>query len=154
MTQSYIHLLYIYTHSYIQLFTHTHILFLSSSIMFYHVNGYSSLCYTAGPHCLSLLNVIVCMYYPKLLVHSTPSASSLASSSSMSETSLDFRALPPLPPPPSTLLKALKLIHLTDKNVIKEPQLQRWRSHSFLLDKCCFLMPRAAFLLSLRFSKY
>ena len=32
--------------------------------------GYSSLCYTVGPHCLSILNVIVCIYQPQ-----TPSPS-------------------------------------------------------------------------------
>ena len=44
---------YKYTHS----FSHT---------IFYHVLsqeiGYSSLCCTAGPHCLSILNVIVCIH--------------------------------------------------------------------------------------------
>lgn len=36
----------------------------------------------------------------------------------------------------------------------KEPQPQRWRNHSCPLNKCCFLLSRTAFLLSLRFSKY
>ena len=35
-------------------------------MIFHHVLSkairYSSLCYTAGPHCLSILNVIVCIY--------------------------------------------------------------------------------------------
>ena len=31
--------------------------------------GYSSLCYTAEPHCLSILNVTVCIY--RLLFYST-----------------------------------------------------------------------------------
>ena len=37
--------------------------------------GYSSLCYTIGPCCLFILNVIVCIYYinPKFLVHPSPS---------------------------------------------------------------------------------
>ena len=33
-------------------------------------NGYNSLCCTTGPHCLSILNVIVRLYYPQ-----TPSPS-------------------------------------------------------------------------------
>lgn len=37
-----------------------------SYIIFHHglsqETVYSSLCYTAGPHCLSILNVIVCIY--------------------------------------------------------------------------------------------
>jgi len=49
--------LYIYIHT--PFFSH---------IIFHHVLsqevGYSSLCYTAGPHCLSILNVIVCIYQP------------------------------------------------------------------------------------------
>ena len=31
------------------------------------------MCYTAGTHCLSILNVIVCIYQPKLPIHSSPS---------------------------------------------------------------------------------
>ena len=46
-------------------------------IIFHHVSsqvtGYSFPCYTAGSHCLSVPNAIVCIYYPKLLVHPTPS---------------------------------------------------------------------------------
>ena len=38
-----------------------------SHIILYHavaqVIGYSSLCYTAGPHCLSILNVIVIVVF-------------------------------------------------------------------------------------------
>ena len=38
-------------------------------IIFYHVlsqeTGYSSLCCTVGPHCLSILNTIVCIYQPQ-----------------------------------------------------------------------------------------
>ena len=45
--------LYMYIHSF-------------SHIICYHVLlqviGYSSLCYTAGPHYLAILNVTVCMY--------------------------------------------------------------------------------------------
>ena len=48
--------LYIYIHSF-------------SHIMFCHVLSqaiaYSSLCCTAGPHCLAILNVIVCIYEPQ-----------------------------------------------------------------------------------------
>ena len=44
---------YIYTHSF-------------SYISFLHglsrETGYSSLCCTVGPHCLSIINVIVCIY--------------------------------------------------------------------------------------------
>lgn len=40
-------------------------------IIFHHVLsqviGYSSLCCTEGPHCLSIPNVIVCIYYTKFL---------------------------------------------------------------------------------------
>ena len=31
----------------------------------YQETGYSSLCYRVGPHCLSILNVIVCIYQPQ-----------------------------------------------------------------------------------------
>ena len=45
-----------------------------SYIIFYHglsqETGYSSLCYTVRPHCLSILNAIVCSYKPQ-----TPSLS-------------------------------------------------------------------------------
>ena len=45
--------------------THTHT-YSFSHIVFYHilsqVIGCSSLCYTAGTHCLSILNIIVCFY--------------------------------------------------------------------------------------------
>ena len=33
-----------------------------ASIMVYSEAGYNSLCYTVGPHCLSILNVIVCFF--------------------------------------------------------------------------------------------
>ena len=49
------------THSY--LYIHS----LSYSIFHYGLSqetGYSSLCYTVGCHCLSILNVIVCIYQP------------------------------------------------------------------------------------------
>ena len=60
MPQSFIH-----AYIYICIHTHTHILFL----IFHHVLsqeiGYSSLCYTLGPCCLSILSVIVCIYQPQ-----------------------------------------------------------------------------------------
>ena len=53
---------------------HTYTFF--SHILFHHVlsqeTGHSSQCYTVGSHCLSILNVIVCIYHPKLPVHPTP----------------------------------------------------------------------------------
>ena len=56
VTQSLVYVYYIYI-IYVYSFSH---------LMFHHVLslviGYSSLCYTAGPHCLSVLNVIVCVY--------------------------------------------------------------------------------------------
>ena len=42
---------------------------LSPSIMFYPQIGYSFLCCTIGPHCLSILNGIVCIYQPQTLCH-------------------------------------------------------------------------------------
>ena len=52
VTQSYIYSMYIYIP-----------FLILSSIMFYNQDiGHSSLCYTAGPHCPSILNVIVCIY--------------------------------------------------------------------------------------------
>ena len=54
MTQPYIYILFI-------LFS---IMVLSQGV------GYNSLCYTVGPYCLSILNVIVCIYYSQ-----TPSPS-------------------------------------------------------------------------------
>ena len=57
MPQSYI---YTYIYIYIYSFSHT---------TFYHgqsqETGQSSLCCTAGPHCLSILNAIVCIYQPQ-----------------------------------------------------------------------------------------
>ena len=45
--------------------SHTHSF---SHIIFHHglsqETGYSSLCCTVGPHCLSILNVIICIYWP------------------------------------------------------------------------------------------
>jgi len=57
MTQSHIHIyiLYIYIHIYAFFF----------NIIFHHGHshetGYCSLCYTVGPCCLSILNVIICI---------------------------------------------------------------------------------------------
>ena len=58
---------YIYVY-YIYVYTHTHILFLIlSSITFYPRRlHFSSLCCAAGPHCFSILNVIVCIYQPQI----------------------------------------------------------------------------------------
>ena len=48
-----------------------------SHIILHHVPSQvtrsSSLCYTAGSHCLSTTNAIVCIYYHKFPVHPTPS---------------------------------------------------------------------------------
>lgn len=61
---------------------------------------------------------------------------------------------------PSTPVTATTIVSLARSSKInsshwqKEPQPQRWRNHSFALNKCCFLMPRTAFLLWLRFTKY
>ena len=60
--------------------THTHTFFFSHyppscSIT---MTRYSCLCYTAGSHCLSTPNAVVCINNPKLPVHSTPSFSPLA----------------------------------------------------------------------------
>ena len=46
---------YIYT-------SFSHIIF---HLVLSHIIGYSSLCYRAGPHCLSILNGIVCIYQPQ-----------------------------------------------------------------------------------------
>ena len=50
--------------------THTHTHTLSCTI-FHHVLpqkiGHSSLCCSVGPHCISILNVIVCIYQPQTL---------------------------------------------------------------------------------------
>ena len=66
--------------------SHTHI-HSFSHIIFHHVScqetGYSSLCCTAGPRCLSILNVIVCIYEPQTL-RLPPSPSSLATTSLLS----------------------------------------------------------------------
>ena len=52
-------------------YTHTDILFLYSfSFGLSQETGYSSQCYTVGPCCLSILNIIVCIYCPQ-----TPSLS-------------------------------------------------------------------------------
>ena len=51
--------IYIYIYKYIYIYS-------LSYIIFHHglsqETGYSSLCCTVGPHCLSILNVIVCIY--------------------------------------------------------------------------------------------
>ena len=50
-----------------------------SSVIFHHdlsqETGCSSLCYAAGPHCLSILTVIICIYSPQTPTpsHSLPS---------------------------------------------------------------------------------
>jgi len=51
----------------IQAYTYIH----SFSYIIFHHNlsqkiGYGSLCYRAGPHCLLILNVIVCIYEPHM----------------------------------------------------------------------------------------
>ena len=53
-----------------QPYIYTYFFLILSSIMVYSETGYSSLCYTEGPHCLSILNEIVCIYQPQ-----TPSPS-------------------------------------------------------------------------------
>ena len=46
--------------------THTHSLsYINLHHGLFQEPGYSSLCYTVGPHCLSILNVIVCIYSPQ-----------------------------------------------------------------------------------------
>ena len=56
--------------------SYIYILFLILSPIFYHVPsqviGCSFLDYTGRPYCLSILNIIVCIYYPKLPVHPPP----------------------------------------------------------------------------------
>ena len=47
------------SHPYIYIHSLSYIIF---HLGFSQETGYSSLCYTAGPHCLSILNVIVCIY--------------------------------------------------------------------------------------------
>ena len=44
----------------IQLYIYTHILFLIFHYRLLHGIGYSSLCYTVGPYCLSVLYIVVC----------------------------------------------------------------------------------------------
>ena len=65
--------IYIYIYVYIYIYTYVYI-FPFSHIIFYHVLsqviGYSSLCYSAVPHCLSILNVVDCIHEPQ-----TPSPS-------------------------------------------------------------------------------
>ena len=54
---------------------HIYILFLILiSLIFYPKTGYSCLCYTTGPYCPYILNVIVCIYQPQTpsLSHSLP----------------------------------------------------------------------------------
>ena len=43
--------------------------------------GYSYLCCAVGCHCLSILNVIVCIYWPQVLIHPTPSPLPLGNTS-------------------------------------------------------------------------
>lgn len=56
------------TQSCIYIYTHRHAFFFY--IIFHHglsqQIGYGCLCYTAGPHCLSILHVIVCISEPQL----------------------------------------------------------------------------------------
>ena len=48
-------------------FTHIQSFFIYSfPYGLYRQIGYSSLCYTVGPCCLSILNVIVCIYQPQI----------------------------------------------------------------------------------------
>ena len=65
VTQSYLYMcicIYIYVCVCVCVCVHIYILFLIlSSIMFYH-KSYSSLCCTVGIHCLTILNVVVCIY--------------------------------------------------------------------------------------------
>ena len=58
--------------------SHTQIYIHSFSLIIFHrvppqVIGYTSLCYTAEPHCLSILNIIVCIYSPQTPSPSTSS---------------------------------------------------------------------------------
>ena len=71
MMQSYTYIyvcVYIYIYVYTHTHTHTHTLSLSHTI-FHHIlsqeTWYSSLCCTVGPHCLSILIVIVYIYQPQ-----------------------------------------------------------------------------------------
>ena len=54
--------------------TYIHVLFLIFQNGLSQGTWYSSLCYTVGPHCLSILSVIVCIYQPQTpsLFHSLP----------------------------------------------------------------------------------
>ena len=56
--------IYIYICIYIYIYAHS-----LSYIIFHHglsqETGYSSLCYIVGPHCISILNVTVCIYLPQ-----------------------------------------------------------------------------------------
>ena len=50
--------------SHIYIYIHIYSLsYIISSNGLFQETGYSSLCYTAGPHCLSTLKVIVCFYW-------------------------------------------------------------------------------------------
>ena len=55
------------THTHTHTHSFSHIIF---HLVLYQEIRYSSLCYTVWPHCLSFLNVIVCIYWPQ-----TPSPS-------------------------------------------------------------------------------
>ena len=85
----------------IQLYTHTHTHTFFFNILFHYGlpqdTGYSSLCYTVGPCCLSVLNVIVWIYQPQTpspsLSHPfSPLATSLVS---MAEHSCGLITTPP-----------------------------------------------------------
>ena len=93
--------LYTHTHTHTHAHTHTHSFF---NILFHYglpqETGYSSLCYTVGPCCLSVLNVIVWIYQPQApspsLSHPfSPLATSLVS---MGEHSCGLITTPPFLP--------------------------------------------------------
>ena len=56
-----------------QSYTFFFFLIVSSDHVLTQENGHSSLCCIVGPHCLSIPNVIVCIYQPQTLLHPTPS---------------------------------------------------------------------------------
>ena len=57
------------TKSYIHIYSFSHTVFLYALSQ---ETGYGPLCCTVEPHCLFILNVIVCIYNPKLPIHPTP----------------------------------------------------------------------------------
>ena len=65
-THTYIYVYIFYIHIYI--YTHTHFYIISHHDLSQEIR-YSSLCYTVGPCCLPILNIIVCIYYHSLLYH-------------------------------------------------------------------------------------